>query len=195
MKQLLIEYESLEYTSSLLMEAADMSKPLVLRNVLLQRANTKNQNGRVYPKDVLFREVSAYKKGFVMDRRAMGELDHPERPTVNLKNVCCNITDIWINEDEVRGDIAILTTPAGNIVRELIKNNVRIGVSSRSMGSVKKMDESTTEVQDDLSLICFDIVSTPSVQGAYLTEAVNDGSDVVQSRLDILIYDFLSEIK
>lgn len=192
---LLCEYTELQYDRSILTEAMDGNKPLVLRNVVLQRANAKNQNGRVYPKEVLMREASTYKKNFVEQRRALGELDHPESPVVNLKNVCCNIVGLWTDGDDVKGDIEILTTPTGNIVRELIRNNIRLGVSSRGMGSVKNLGESTVEVQEDFSLICFDIVSNPSTIGAFINESVHKQAVAEYDGIDKLIHDFLSEVK
>jgi hypothetical protein len=195
MKTLLVEYNVIEIDKTLLTEAHDVSKPLMLRNVLLQRAETKNQNGRVYPKDILMREAASYKNNFVTQRRALGELDHPESPVVNLKNVCCNVTGLWFEGDDVRGDMEILSTPSGNIVRELIKNNIRLGVSSRGMGSVKPMSENTVEVQEDFSLICFDIVSNPSTQGAFINENTDSKIITPYSHIDTLIYDFLSEVK
>ena len=195
MQSLLVEYNVISYDTSLLTEAADISKPLILRDVVLQRAEVKNQNGRVYPKGILAREAAAYKTNFVSQRRALGELDHPESPVVNLKNVCCNVTELWFEGDDVKGNMEILSTPSGNIVRELIKNNIRLGVSSRGMGSVKQVGENTVEVQDDFNLICFDIVSNPSTHGAFINE--NTGGQIITpySRIDSLIYDFLGELK
>lgn len=193
---LLCEYTELQYDRALLTEAMDSNKPLVLKNVVLQRANTKNQNGRVYPKEVLMREAAVYKKNFVDSRRALGELDHPESPVVNLKNVCCNVVGLWTDGDDVRGDVEILSTPTGNIVKELIKNNIKLGISSRGMGSVRQMEENTVEVSDDFSLICFDIVSNPSTPGAFITENVSVNAQVTPyDTIDKLIHDFLSEVK
>jgi hypothetical protein len=192
---LLCEFTELQYNRDLLSESLDSNKPLVLRNVVLQRANAKNQNGRVYPRDILMREAQIYKKNFVDSRRAVGELDHPESPVVNLKNVCCNIVGLWTDGDDVRGDIEILTTPTGNIVKELIKNNIRLGVSSRGMGSVRQMGENTVEVQEDFSLICFDIVSNPSTIGAFITENTQQQTVSKYDVVDKLIHDFLSELK
>lgn len=179
----------------MLTEALNGDKPLVLRDVILQRADAKNQNGRVYPKDILMREAKIYKDNFVTQRRALGELDHPESPVVNLKNVCCNVTDLWQEGDDVKGNIEILTTPMGNIVRDLIRNNIKIGVSSRGMGSVKQIGEGTVEVSDDFSLICFDIVSNPSTIGAFITENTTPTVITPYDNIDKLIYDFLSEVK
>lgn len=192
---LLCEYTELQYDRSLLAESLDGKTPLILKNVVLQRANAKNQNGRVYPKEILMREAALYKQNFVNQRRAVGELDHPESPVVNLKNVCCNVVGLWTEGDDVRGDIEILTTPTGNIVRQLIENNIRLGVSSRGMGSVRQIEENTVEVQEDFSLICFDIVSNPSTFGAFINE--NAVRKVVSpyDSIDKLVHDFLSEIK
>lgn len=192
---LLREYTELEYDRGLLSEALDGNAPLVLKNVLLQRAEAKNQNGRVYPKEVLIRETKKYKEEFVVQRRALGELDHPESPVVNLKNVCCNVVDIWEDGDDIRGNIEILTTPTGNIVRDLIRNNIRLGVSSRGMGSVKNMSEGTVEVQEDFNLICFDIVSNPSTHGAFITENTSNKIANPYENIDKLIHDFLSEVR
>ena len=192
---LLCEYTELQYDRDILLEAVDEKKPLVLKNVVLQRANAKNQNGRVYPKEVLMREAGVYKKNFVDSRRALGELDHPESPVVNLKNVCCNVVNLWTEGNDVRGDIEILTTPTGNIVRELIRNNIKLGVSSRGMASVKNLGENTVEVQEDFSLICFDIVSNPSTIGAFINESIQKEAVTNYSGLDKLIHDFLSEVK
>jgi hypothetical protein len=193
---LLCEYTELKYDRNLLLESIDGKQPLILKNVVLQRADAKNQNGRVYPKDVLMREAATYKKNFVDERRALGELDHPESAVVNLKNVCCNVVNLWTDGDDVRGDLEILTTPTGNIVRELIRNNIRLGVSSRGMGSVKQLEETTVEVQDDFSLICFDIVSNPSTIGAFINEnKVPDGLVNQYAGINLLIHDFLSEVK
>jgi hypothetical protein len=195
MQNLLLEYNAIEYDSQLLTEAADSTKPLILRAAVLQRANAKNQNGRVYPMEVLMREAKAYKKNFVEERRALGELDHPESPVVNLKNVCCNVTNMWMEGEDVKGDIEILSTPSGNIVRQLIANKIRLGVSSRGVGSVKPLGENTVEVQEDFSLICFDIVSNPSTQGAFINEGTKSSIITPYSKIDALIYDFLTEVK
>ena len=193
-RKLLIEQNLLYYDNELIKEARDTSKPLVLRHVTLQQANSKNQNGRIYPRKILTKEVIRYSKEFVEQNRALGELDHPESPIVNLRNVCANVTKIGMNGDSVVGDMQILSTPAGNIVRELVKNNIRLGVSSRGVGSVKNVNEDTLEVQEDYSLICFDVVSNPSTPGAFINESLDPIPQLVVN-IDSLIYDFLAEIK
>jgi hypothetical protein len=193
--KLLVENNFISYDRQVIKEAHDMSKPLVLRNVVLQRANSKNQNGRVYPREILMKEVIRYRNEFVNENRALGELDHPESPVVNLRNVCANVTRIDQKGDDVVGDMQILSTPAGNIVRELVKNNIRLGVSSRGVGSVKNIDENTLEVQEDYNLICFDVVSNPSTHGAFINESASPRQLQVMMNIDSLIYDFLSEVK
>ena len=193
-QKLLVEQNLLYYDNELIKEAHDTSKPLVLRHVTLQRANSKNQNGRIYPRDVLTKEVVKYEKEFVQQNRALGELDHPESPVVNLRNVCANVTKIGMKGDSVMGDMQILSTPAGNIVRELVKNNIRLGVSSRGVGTVKNVNEDTLEVQEDYNLICFDVVSNPSTPGAFINESIDPIPQLVVN-IDSLIYDFLAEIK
>ena len=193
-QKLLVEQNLLYYDNELIKEAHDTSKPLILRHVTLQRANSKNQNGRIYPRNVLTKEVVKYEKEFVQQNRALGELDHPESPIVNLRNVCANVTKIGMNGDSVMGDMQILSTPAGNIVRELVKNNIRLGVSSRGVGTVKNVNEDTLEVQEDYSLICFDVVSNPSTPGAFINESIDPIPQLVVN-IDSLIYDFLAEIK
>ena len=193
-QKLLIEQNLLYYDNDLIKEAHNASKPLILRHVTLQQANSKNQNGRIYPRQILTKEVVRYNKEFVEQNRALGELDHPESPIVNLRNVCANVTKISMNGDAVVGDMKVLSTPAGNIVRELVKNNIRLGVSSRGVGSVKNVNEDTLEVQNDYNLICFDVVSNPSTPGAFINESIDPIPQLVVN-IDSLIYDFLAEIK
>lgn len=116
-------------------------------------------------------------------------------PVVNLKNVCCNVTDLWFDGPAVMGNIEILSTPAGNIVRELIRNNIRLGISSRGLGSVRPIGENTVEVQPDFSLVCFDIVSNPSTMGAFINEQKETKIISPYTKIDSLIYEFLTEVK
>ena len=134
---------------------------------VLQRAGAENQNGRVYPKNILDREVKKYQQ-LIQERRALGELDHPESPVINLKNVSHNIREIWWEGDDVCGVVEILSTPSGNILRELLKNNIRLGISSRGLGSVKELNDGTLMVQEDFELVGWDFVSNPSTHGAFM---------------------------
>jgi len=139
---------------------------------LMQQANVRNGNGRVYPSTTLMREVKNYQK-IVKERRALGELDHPETSVVNLANASHLVTEIWADGDKVMGKIEVLNTPSGCVLKELINSGVRLGISSRGMGSVKE-DNGNTMVEEDFQLICFDMVSDPSTPGAFMmTEARN----------------------
>lgn len=145
------------------------TNPGVLEVVgILQRAGAKNQNGRVYSKPVLERECQKYIKEFVEVGNAFGELDHPESAVVSLKNASHVVKELWWNGDELMGRLELLNTPAGNIVKEIIKGGHTIGISSRGTGSVKQTNEGTLEVQDDFSLVCWDFVSNPSTQGSFM---------------------------
>jgi hypothetical protein len=179
----------------------NVSGPVTVEGIL-QKANEQNQNGRRYPKPILEREIMNYQKNFVNERRALGELDHPNSGVINLKNVSHNIVECHWEGDNVVGTIEILTTPAGNILRELIKNNIRLGISSRGMGSVKELREGGVEVQDDFELLCFDFVSNPSTRGAFMQpQSLNEGLEKTleavskYGKVEGLIYDLLSEMK
>lgn len=133
---------------------------------VMQRCDTENGNGRVYGRNILDREVNNYKK-IVEDRRALGELDHPEDSVVNLKNVSHMVTDIWWNGDNVMGKVKVLDTPSGKILRSLVDSGVKLGISSRGLGSTSKRNGKTI-VEDDFQLICFDFVQEPSTPGAFM---------------------------
>ena len=165
---LLTEYRPFNINKQLAEEAIKKNKPLIVSGVI-QRAEAKNQNERVYPRDVLEREIERYVEGPVKEKRAMGELDHPESSVINLQNVSHNITKCWWDGDDVMGEFEILSTPAGNILKALFAAGLTIGVSSRGMGSVKELSEGTLEVEDDFELLCWDFVSTPSTHGAYVS--------------------------
>lgn len=145
---------------------------------VLQRAEAKNQNGRVYPKDVLQEEAKRYKKDRVKENRALGELDHPDSEVVNLQNASHKITSMQWNGNDLVGEVQVLTTPSGNILQELFRNNVNVGISSRGLGSVKESADGTLIVGDDFELIAFDFVSNPSTHGAFMEpERITENSD------------------
>jgi len=134
---------------------------------VLQKAGIKNQNGRIYPKQILVRECNKYNKEFIQQNRALGELDHPESSVVNLNNVSHNILKIWWDGDSLKGAVQILPTPSGNILKSLFEAKILLGISSRGLGSVKELyKEGAVEVQEDFELICWDMVSNPSTPGA-----------------------------
>lgn len=166
-KSLLIEYSIFTPKSTQLTEGVKGARNLIVEGVV-QRADAKNQNGRVYPKSILEKEVEKYIAESIAQNRALGELDHPESTVINLKNVSHNIKSLWWDGDDLMGKIEILPTPSGNILRELFANNITVGISSRGMGSVQPLGEGTVEVQDDFELLCWDFVSTPSTQGAFM---------------------------
>jgi hypothetical protein len=133
---------------------------------VMQRCDEKNGNGRVYPGKILRREVQNY-MNVVKENRACGELDHPEDSVVNLKNASHMVTDLWWDGNDLYGKIKVLSTPAGKILQALINDKVKLGISSRGLGSVSQEPQGTM-VDDDFQLICFDIVSEPSTQGAFM---------------------------
>ena len=134
---------------------------------VMQRADAQNGNGRVYPKRVLDRELMNYAK-LVEENRALGELDHPEDSVINLKNASHMVTKVWWNGNDVMGKVKILNTPSGQILRSLVDSGVKLGISSRGLGSVHEDNQGAVVVEDDFQLICFDFVSEPSTQGAYM---------------------------
>jgi hypothetical protein len=173
------------------------TRNLIVEGVV-QRANAKNENGRVYPAEILRREVEKYMEGPIAQNRALGELDHPESSVINLKNVCHNIQKLWWDGDDLFGRIEVLDTPSGNILKNLFLNNITVGISSRGMGSVKPLSENTVEVQDDFDLVCWDFVSTPSTHGAYMKpiNGLNEskqynGSYDKYSRINSLVTDII----
>jgi hypothetical protein len=144
-------------------------------NGILQRSGAKNQNGRVYPKNILMRECQRYQKEYIDQNRALGELDHPESSVVNLNNVSHNVLKIWWEGDDLKGAVQVLDTPSGKILKSLFKAGITLGISSRGLGSVKELrNENVVEVQDDFELICWDFVSNPSTQGAFM--AMNEST-------------------
>ena len=167
-KYVLTEFLELDNDSSLLTEDDKrmMESGEVILAGRLQKADAKNGNGRVYPKRTLQREVENYKK-LVQEKRALGELDHPDSSVIELKNASHIVTHIEMRGEEVVGKLRLLDTPAGRIAKDLIRGGVKLGVSSRGLGSTKEQS-GVTMVQDDFQLICFDLVSEPSTTGAFL---------------------------
>lgn len=149
---------------------------------VMQRADAKNGNGRVYPEHILRREVENYKK-LVQESRALGELDHPESNVINLKNASHIVTDIWWNGKDVMGKIKVLDTPSGKILRSLVEGGIKLGISSRGLGSVKEKT-GVTMVEDDFQLICFDFVSEPSTVGAFMSLSEAKGQTNIFNKSD-----------
>ena len=198
-KQLLREHVLFEVSPDMVMESLQRNDGKLIVKGVLQRANAKNHNGRIYPKETLMREAQKYEKTFISERRALGELDHPDSSVVNLNNVSHNVLDMEFKGDDLVGTVEVLSTPSGNILKELFKSGIKLGISSRGMGSVKEVmreGENTLEVQPDFELIAFDFVSNPSTHGAFLSpvnESVSKTNDKL-SRIDSIIHNIIKEI-
>ena len=166
-KKLLREWIALDYKPDMIRESKEKNNGKIILSGVLQRAGVKNQNKRVYPRDILEREVENYQKA-VRESRAVGELDHPESSSVSLKNASHIVREMGWDGDAVVGKVEILSSPSGKILESLLQDGVMIGISSRGVGSTERTNEGVDQVQPDFQIICFDIVSEPSTPGAYL---------------------------
>ena len=199
-KQLLVEYTTFEVTPQQINESLNKNGGRLIVSGVLQRAEAKNQNGRVYPKETLMREANKYEESFIREKRALGELDHPDSSVVNLNNVSHNVLDMDWKGNDLVGTVEVLGTPSGNILKELFKSGIRLGISSRGMGSVKEVfseGDNTLEVQPDFELIAFDFVSNPSTHGAFLAP-VNESKKMTAKQnqynnIDRLITDIIKD--
>ncbi len=164
MAKLLQEFQIFEYA-----EAAEKYQhdDKTMLSGTLQRANAENQNNRIYPRPILEREVDKYHE-MIGENRALGELDHPDNAVVNLANASHLIKDVWWEGDDLKGVVEILDTPAGSILKSLIESGVKLGISSRGLGSTQKNSNGKDIVQDDFQLVTFDFVSNPSTQNAFM---------------------------
>jgi len=185
MKNVIVDYIPFSITPTQINEAMKENNGKLVVKGVLQRAEAKNQNGRVYPREILVRESKKYDENFVKQNRALGELDHPDSSVVNLQNVSHNVKEMHFEGDNLVGTVEILTTPSGNILKELFKNGIKLGISSRGLGSVEVVRESNgdqiSKVGDDFELIAFDFVSNPSTHGAFL-HPMNESIDNQQGR-------------
>ena len=200
-KQVIVDYiGSIQFTPEQITESMAQNNGKVILSGVMQRGSTPdeknfNQNGRSYPLGILKREADKYKKVFVAERRALGELDHPESSVVNLSNVSHNVLDLWWDGNDLMGKIEILPTPSGNIAKELLRAGIRLGISSRGMGSVKNLGEGKVEVEGDFEIVCWDLVSNPSTQGAFmdnLNESVQPQKVDKYTKVNSLISDIIS---
>jgi hypothetical protein len=174
-KNLLVDVMTFEVRPEMIEESIEKNNGKLIVTGVIQRANAKNQNGRIYPKAILEREVAKYNQ-LVHERRSIGELDHPDSSVINLANVSHLLSELHWEGDDVVGSVEILSTPSGNILKALFKSGVAIGISSRGLGSVEEIGESTVRVKEDYEILCWDMVSNPSTQGSFmhpLTEGVN----------------------
>jgi len=176
-KKLLVDVRPFEISRQKIDESIKENDGRLIVKGVLQRAESKNQNGRVYPREVLMKETTKYLEEQVSERRALGELDHPDSSVVNLNNASHNVIEMHWDGDDLLGTVEVLSTPSGNILKELFKSGIKLGISSRGLGSVEPMREGegdTVEVQPDFELIAFDFVSNPSTHGAFM-RPVNEG--------------------
>jgi hypothetical protein len=164
--RLLASYEVFDYTPEMIKESRELNGGKIVLKGILQKADTVNQNGRIYPRHILEREIRNYQK-FIVENRAIGEIDHPDTSVINLKNVSHKVIEARFQDNVVMGAIEILNTPSGKILQDLLEGNVKLGISSRGVGTVQKRGD-YHEVQEDFQLICFDAVSEPSTPGAFL---------------------------
>jgi hypothetical protein len=181
--KLLKELSDFSYDHDAVKKATDEGGPLIVKGVI-QRADVLNQNGRIYPKNVLYPQIEVYKE-LVKERRAVGELDHADEPVVNLKNASHVITDIWMEEDgSVNASVEVLDNlPMGKILKGLFERNIKVGISSRALGSVSEENEGDV-VSDDLHFICWDFVSEPSTPGAWM---MKEGREYTREELKKII--------
>jgi hypothetical protein len=164
-KYIISEFYGFETDKNVIKEAIEKNSTISI-TCILQKSNTLNRNGRVYPSNILKREVAKYME-LVKERSAMGECDHPDSAVISLANVSHLVTEMWWEGETLYGKIEIADTPSGNIVKGLLRSGIKLGISSRGVGSVKSSNEKDV-VQEDFELIAFDIVSSPSTPGAYL---------------------------
>tara|TARA_B100000963_G_scaffold185472_1_gene161232 strand:- start:6553 stop:7158 length:606 start_codon:yes stop_codon:yes gene_type:complete len=179
-RKLLIETQTLKFSPNSLNENVSKENGNLVVEGILATCEVKNGNGRYYARDLWEREMKKY-KDLIKERRSLGELDHPESQVINLQNVSHLVTDYSWDGDNIMGKIEILPTPTGNILKELIKNGVTVGVSSRGMGSLEQRGD-IMEVQDDFELLCWDFVSTPSNPGSFM--------GVLQEGKNTVTYDY-----
>ena len=180
-KKLLVSTMPFEFSPEQISESIEKNSGKLLVRGILQKATEQNQNGRVYTRALLEREAGKYNE-LINDRRALGELDHPESSVVNLQNVSHNVKKMWREGDSLLGDVEVLGTPAGNILKELFKSGITLGISSRGMGTTRE-SEGKTMVNDDFELVAFDFVSNPSTRGAFLEPVNTNESVLIESKV------------
>ena len=177
--RLLTDWTPFEYTPEMIKESRDDNDGKVVMKGILQKAETLNQNGRVYPQAILEREVRNYQK-FIKENRALGECDHPDSSVVELKNVSHIVREAYMEGDIVYGEVELLDTPCGKILQNLVEAGVTLGISSRGVGSTKN-DGDLQIVQDDFQLICWDYVSEPSTPGAFM---MREGREISEGEIN-----------
>jgi len=177
--KLLTEWLPLKIDAETIKEDMQRNGGRVILKGVLQKSDTLNQNGRIYPKSILEREVKNYQK-FIRENRALGECDHPDSSVVELKNASHIVREAYMEDDVCLGAVELLDTPSGKILKSLVESGVTLGISSRGVGTTKRQGD-TQIVQDDFQLICFDMVSEPSTPGAFM---MNEGREIKRDDLD-----------
>ena len=183
---MLFEYEDVKPSKS--------SDGIITMSGVIQKAGAPNANNRVYPKPILEREDKKYQE-LIQDRRSLGELDHPDSPIVQLENVSHVVTETNWDGNDLIGTVEVLDTPKGQILEKLIGRDIKLGISSRGLGSTSRTNEGYDMVEDDFSLVCYDMVSNPSTSGAYmnLQESREYKTLVSQNRI-VLLDEILNDI-
>lgn len=196
-RKLLTEWLAFDYSADMIKEAREANGGKIMMKGVLQKADTLNQNGRVYPIEILNREIRNYQK-FIKENRALGECDHPDSSVVELKNASHIIREAYMQEGVCYGTVELLDTPSGKILQSLVESGVTLGISSRGVGSTRREGDYDV-VQDDFQLICWDFVSEPSTPGAFM---MKEGKDFTREdlnrhftktdRVDRLVNDIIS---
>ena len=196
-RKLLTEWLAFGYTPELIKESKEQNNGKIVMNGVLQKSDTLNQNGRIYPAPILEREVRNYQK-FIQENRALGELDHPDSSVVELKNASHIVREAHMTDGVCYGSVEVLDTPSGKILQSLIESGITLGISSRGVGSTQQEGDHDV-VQDDFQLICWDFVSEPSTPGAFM---MAEGKDFTHKdlrrhfnktdRIDRLVNDILA---
>ena len=178
-RKLLTEWMAFDYSSDTIKESRELNSGKIIMKGILQKSDTLNQNGRVYPREILNREVRNYQK-FIKENRALGECDHPDSSVVELKNASHIVREAFMEDDVCYGTVELLDTPSGKILQSLVESGVTLGISSRGVGSTRREGDRDV-VQDDFQLICWDFVSEPSTPGAFV---MREGRDFDSRDLD-----------
>ena len=175
-------------------EPSKSSDGIVTMKGVIQKAQQPNANNRIYPRPILEREDAKYQE-LIKERRSLGELDHPDSPIVQLENVSHLLTETKWDGDDLVGTVEVLDTPKGQILEKLINRDIKLGISSRGLGSTSRTNEGYDMVEDDFSLVCYDMVSNPSTSGAYmnLQESVEYKTLISQNRM-VLLDEILNDI-
>ena len=175
-------------------EPSKSSDGIVTMKGVIQKAQQPNANNRIYPRPILEREDAKYQE-LIKERRSLGELDHPDSPIVQLENVSHLLTETKWDGDDLVGTVEVLDTPKGQILEKLINRDIKLGISSRGLGSTSRTNEGYDMVEDDFSLVCYDMVSNPSTSGAYmnLQESVEYRTLISQNRI-VLLDEILNDI-